>query len=52
MSVSEALDTIKLIKPNQSYLTHLSHELSWEETNRSLPPTSSSLAYDGLSLNL
>lgn len=49
MTVSEALDTIKLIKPRQSYLTHLSHELGWEETNRSLPPQVS-LAYDGLNL--
>ena len=49
MTVAEALDTIDLIKPNQSYLTHLSHELAWEETNRSLPPQVS-LAYDGLAL--
>lgn len=49
MNVSEALNTIDLITPNQSYLTHLSHEISWEETNRSLPPQVS-LAYDGLTL--
>ena len=49
MSVAEALATIDFLQPAKSYLTHLSHELAWEETNRSLP-TNVSLAYDGLSL--
>ncbi|MEN8771946.1 MAG: MBL fold metallo-hydrolase [Akkermansiaceae bacterium] len=49
MTVAEALATINRLTPSQSYLTHLSHELAWEETNRSLPPQVS-LAYDGLSL--
>lgn len=49
MTVAEALATIDFLKPKKSYLTHLSHELAWQETNISLPPNVS-LAYDGLSL--
>lgn len=49
MTVKESLATIALLKPKHTYLTHLSHELPWEETNASLPPQVS-LAYDGLSL--
>jgi phosphoribosyl 1,2-cyclic phosphate phosphodiesterase len=50
MTVDEALDTIDRLQPRRSYLTHLSHELPWDETSRSLPP-GISLAYDGLSLD-
>jgi phosphoribosyl 1,2-cyclic phosphate phosphodiesterase len=49
MTVAEALATIDILKPQKSYLTHLSHELAWEKTNRALP-SQVSLAYDGLSL--
>lgn len=51
MTVDEALDTIDRLQPKKSYLTHLSCELPWEETNKSLP-ANVSLAYDGLSLHL
>ena len=50
MTVDEALHTIDRLQPKQSYLTHLSCELPWEETNSSLP-AGVSLAYDGLSLD-
>ena len=50
MTVAESLATIQLLQPKQAYLTHLSHELAWQETNAALPPQVS-LAYDGLSLN-
>lgn len=49
MTVAESLATINLLKPKRAYLTHLSHELGWQETNETLPPQVS-LAYDGLSL--
>jgi len=49
LSVPEALAVISKIRPNRSILTHLSHELSWEQTNAELPEQVS-LAYDGLSL--
>lgn len=49
MTVGEALSTIDLLKPTSSYLTHLSHELTWQETNDSLP-SQVSLAYDSLRL--
>ncbi len=49
MTVAEALATIALLKPQKSYLTHLSHELPWQETNKSLP-LNVSLAFDGLNL--
>ncbi|YCM44717.1 MBL fold metallo-hydrolase [Verrucomicrobiaceae bacterium 227] len=50
MSVGEALGIIAHLKPTRSYLTHLSHELPWEETNARLP-ANVSLAHDGLTLN-
>lgn len=50
MSIGEALVTIDHLKPARSYLTHLSHELAWEETNANLP-ANVSLAHDGLTLN-
>lgn len=49
MTVDEALATIDEVQPRRSYLTHLSHELPWPETNADLPPQVS-LAYDGLAL--
>ncbi len=47
MSVSEALATIQLLKPKRAYLTHLSHEIQWQETNDALP-RQVSLASDSL----
>ena len=49
MTVAESLDAIATLKPKRSFLTHLGHELGWQETNEALPPQVS-LAYDGLSL--
>lgn len=49
MTVAEALTTIALLKPRNSYLTHLGHELPWQQTNNDLP-AHVSLAYDGLTL--
>lgn len=51
LSVSEALDVVAQLKPRQTYLTHISHRLEHEATNRLLPPTVE-LAYDGLRIPL
>jgi phosphoribosyl 1,2-cyclic phosphate phosphodiesterase len=47
-SVDQALEVIARVKPKRAYLTHMTHELDHERTNRSLPP-GVELAYDGLS---
>jgi phosphoribosyl 1,2-cyclic phosphate phosphodiesterase len=49
MTVAESLETISMLKPRKAYLTHLSCELPWQETNNSLPE-GVFLAYDGLTL--
>jgi len=46
--LEEALDVISRVKPARAYLTHMSHELDHEATNRMLPH-GVELAYDGLS---
>jgi phosphoribosyl 1,2-cyclic phosphate phosphodiesterase len=45
--LDQALDVIDQFRPRQAYLTHMSHELEHEATNRQLPPNVQ-LAYDGL----
>ncbi|MGE3805910.1 MAG: MBL fold metallo-hydrolase [Gemmataceae bacterium] len=47
-SINEALEVIDRVKPQQAYLTHMSHDVEHEETNRQLP-ANVQLAYDGLS---
>jgi phosphoribosyl 1,2-cyclic phosphate phosphodiesterase len=46
-SLDEALEVIDRIKPEQAYLTHMSHDLEHEATNRMLP-RGVELSYDGL----
>jgi phosphoribosyl 1,2-cyclic phosphate phosphodiesterase len=46
-SLGEALAAIERLRPRRAYLTHLSHDLDHEDTNRTLPP-GVELAYDGL----
>jgi phosphoribosyl 1,2-cyclic phosphate phosphodiesterase len=46
-SLNEALEVIDRVKPQRAYLTHMTHELEHEATNRQLPP-GVELAYDGL----
>jgi phosphoribosyl 1,2-cyclic phosphate phosphodiesterase len=46
-SVDQALEVVDRLKPEMTYLTHMSHDLEHEETNRSLPK-GVELAYDGL----
>jgi phosphoribosyl 1,2-cyclic phosphate phosphodiesterase len=48
--LEEALDVIGRLKPKRAYLTHMSHELEHEATNRSLP-AGVELAYDDLTFD-
>jgi phosphoribosyl 1,2-cyclic phosphate phosphodiesterase len=45
--LDQALEAIASLRPRKAYLTHMSHELEHEATNRRLPP-GVELAYDGL----
>ena len=47
-SIDQALEVIARLKPGRAYLTHMTHEVDHETTNRRLPP-GVELAYDGLS---
>jgi phosphoribosyl 1,2-cyclic phosphate phosphodiesterase len=47
LSINEALEIIDRVKPGRAYLTHMSHDVEHETTNRRLPP-GVELAYDGL----
>lgn len=47
-NLEEALDVISRLGPEQAYLTHMSHDLEHDATNRRLPK-GVQLAYDGLS---
>jgi phosphoribosyl 1,2-cyclic phosphate phosphodiesterase len=49
-SVNEALEVIDRLKPARAYLTHMSHDVEHEATNRVLPP-GVELAYDGLTFS-
>src|SRR6516164_5685801 len=46
-SINQALEVIEQLKPEQAYLTHMSHELEHETVNAQLPK-GVELAYDGL----
>jgi phosphoribosyl 1,2-cyclic phosphate phosphodiesterase len=46
-SINEAIEVIDRVKPKRAYLTHMSHDVEHEATNRMLPP-GVELAYDGL----
>jgi phosphoribosyl 1,2-cyclic phosphate phosphodiesterase len=50
-TVSEAVDAIARIEPRRAYLTHMTHDLGYEETNARLPE-GVELAYDGLVLDV
>jgi phosphoribosyl 1,2-cyclic phosphate phosphodiesterase len=47
-SLDQALEVIARLRPRRAYLTHMTHELEHEATNKRLPP-GVELAYDGLS---
>jgi phosphoribosyl 1,2-cyclic phosphate phosphodiesterase len=46
-SLDQALEVIRELRPERAYLTHISHEMDHNDTNRRLPP-GVELAYDGL----
>ncbi len=46
-SVSQALEVVDRVRPRQTYLTHVSHSLEYEQTNARLP-ADVELSYDGL----
>jgi phosphoribosyl 1,2-cyclic phosphate phosphodiesterase len=48
LSLSEALKVVERLRPRQTWLTHMSHDLEHEETERALPGNVR-LAYDTLS---
>lgn len=47
LSIGQALEVVNEVKPKQTYLIHMCHEVDHEETNRKLP-SQVVLAYDGL----
>jgi phosphoribosyl 1,2-cyclic phosphate phosphodiesterase len=49
-SLQQALEVISILQPTRAYLTHMSHELEHEATERTLP-SNVRLAYDGLSFD-
>jgi phosphoribosyl 1,2-cyclic phosphate phosphodiesterase len=48
-NLEQALGAIERLRPNRSYLTHLSHSFDHRATDATLPPRVA-LAYDGLTL--
>jgi phosphoribosyl 1,2-cyclic phosphate phosphodiesterase len=50
-TVAEALDVLQKLAPQQSYLTHICHDLPHAATNESLPKNVQ-LAYDGLTFEI
>jgi phosphoribosyl 1,2-cyclic phosphate phosphodiesterase len=48
-NVAQALEVIARVKPREAFLTHVSHRLEYEKTNRELPEHVN-LAYDGLKI--
>lgn len=50
-NVEQALEIVDQVKPKITYLTHLSHDLEYEEANGKLP-ANVRLAYDGLRVPL
>jgi phosphoribosyl 1,2-cyclic phosphate phosphodiesterase len=47
LNFAQALAVIEDLKPEKAYLTHLSHDYEYRETNKNLPK-STELSYDGL----
>src|SRR5690606_35896582 len=51
MSVSQAIELVNRIKPEQAWFTHMCHDLEHEATNRELPP-GMALLYDGMAFEV
>jgi phosphoribosyl 1,2-cyclic phosphate phosphodiesterase len=50
LTIGQALELVERLKPRQTYLTHLTHEVPHRQTEALLPPHVR-LAYDGLVLD-
>lgn len=50
-NLEQAVETARLFKPKQAYLTHVTHDINHDETNSALPENIQ-LAYDGLEITL
>lgn len=51
LNLEQALAVIEDLKPAKAYLTHLSHDYDFEETNKNLPK-GTELSYDGLRIRI
>jgi phosphoribosyl 1,2-cyclic phosphate phosphodiesterase len=51
LTVAEALEISRRVRPQQTWFTHISHELGHEETNATLSPDVR-MAFDGLRIEL
>ena len=52
LSVDEAMEIIREVKPRKAYLTHLSHEIGLHATSSERLPEGVELAYDGLTIEI
>ncbi len=50
-SIEQAISVVSILKPKQTFFTHIAHDIEHEETNNVLP-TGIKLAYDGLSVEV
>jgi phosphoribosyl 1,2-cyclic phosphate phosphodiesterase len=50
-TVEKSIETVRKLKPNRAFFTHISHDLAHAETEQALPP-GIHLAYDGLELDV
>ena len=50
-SIGQALEVVERVRPQRTFLTHISHTLDHDATNSRLPP-GVELAYDGLRIPL
>lgn len=51
-SLSQALEIVNILKPEQTYLTHISHDMGLHSEVSQKLPDNVALAYDGLTLEL
>lgn len=52
MNLDEALEMVRIIRPEKAYLTHISHRLGFHEEVSKTLPKNVFLAYDGLQIEL
>ena len=50
LSIPEAIELVRELKPKRTYLTHLSHRVDFDRVSQHLPENVE-LAYDGLLIN-